>query len=471
MIIASAFALCLATLALGQTDSTANTCARSYEVQSGDTCDGISAANNVSTYQLYTLNTDINDSCSNLWVGQTLCLGLSEGDCQTTYVVESGDYCWLIATNHGIDTETLLSNNPQVSSDCSNIYPGEVLCVSPEKLVNVEPDPSTTSTTSTTSTSVSETSTTSPTTTTSASDTASVRGTASITTTSGRASNAPGKHNGGKKGADNHDQGHKDEGKHEDSKKDGEDYGDDGQCRSLEAISKIIQYPLEKLIIKMFAPVVALAFAGFALAQSTIPGCARDYTVQEGDYCDKISAAHNVSSYQLAVSNYQTVNDGCTNLAVGQVICLGLTGADCATTYSVQSGDYCDLIASNNGINSTMLMTNNPQIDDNCYNLYVGQVLCVSKDVLVTPPPAGWTPPGSTLDDADFGSSDDVSDNTGSTTTTTTAPATTTTKAADKSTGKTSDDTKDDTKDDSKDDSKDNEEEQEEDDDDDCEDY
>lgn len=212
----------------------------------------------------------------------------------------------------------------------------------------------------------------------------------------------------------------------------------------------------------MLAPVFALVFAGFAAAQSTIPGCAREYTVQAGDYCDAISAAHNVSSYQLAVSNYQTINDGCTNLAVGQVICLGETGADCATTYSVKTGDYCDLIASNNGINSTLLMTNNPQIDDNCYNLYVGEVLCVAKDVLVTPPPAGWTPPGSTLDDGDFVSGDDVTDNSASTTTTTTtAPATTTTKASSsKSTDNKSDDVKD------------NEEEDDtEDDDDDCEDY
>ncbi|KAG9042174.1 hypothetical protein FS837_011194 [Tulasnella sp. UAMH 9824] len=233
MIFASTFALLLASLAVAQADSNANSCARSYEVQSGDTCDGISAANNVSTYQLYTLNTDINDSCSNLWIGQTLCLGLSEGDCQTTYVVASGDYCWLIATNHGIDTETLLSNNPQVNSDCSNIYPGEVLCVSSEKLVTspTVPDSSTTttSTTSSTTTSASETSTTSSTTTASASDTASVRDSASITTTSARASGTPGKHNGGKKGTDNH----KEEGKHKDDKKDDDDFAEDGQCRSF----------------------------------------------------------------------------------------------------------------------------------------------------------------------------------------------------------------------------------------------
>ncbi|KAG8945535.1 hypothetical protein FRC04_000738 [Tulasnella sp. 424] len=228
----------------------------------------------------------------------------------------------------------------------------------------------------------------------------------------------------------------------------------------------------------MFAPVVALVFAGLVAAQSTIPGCARDYTVQEGDYCDAISAAKNVSSYQLAVSNYQTINDGCTNLVPGEVICLGETGADCATTYSVQSGDYCDLIASNHGINSTLLMTNNPQIDENCYNLYIGQVLCVANQVLVTPPPAGWTPPGSNLDDGDFTSDDGTTDNsdnsnnsdsnnsgsTGTTTTpaaanttpaptttTTTTKAATTTKAS--STDKSSDDnTSTDDADDSEDD-------------------
>jgi len=150
----------------------------------------------------------------------------------------------------------------------------------------------------------------------------------------------------------------------------------------------------------MFSVLATLfSAAAFVAAQST---CTRSYTVQEGDYCDAISAAHNSSTYQLAVSNYQTINDGCTNLVPEQLLCLGLTGQDCQTTYIVQENDYCDLIAGNFGINSTLLMTNNPQIDDNCYNLYVGEVLCVANSVLVTPAPAGWTLPGSNLDDGSF---------------------------------------------------------------------
>ncbi|KAG8945534.1 hypothetical protein FRC04_000737 [Tulasnella sp. 424] len=236
MILTSTFALLLATFAVGQTDTSASSCARTYEVQSGDTCDAISAANNVSTYQLYTLNTDINDSCSNLSVGQTLCLGLAENDCQTTYVVESGDYCWLIATNYGIDTETLLSNNPQVNSDCSNIYPGEVLCVSAEKLVTSPTDDggSSTSTTSTTSsTSVSSTSTTSSTTTSSSSNTVSASSPVSTTTASASAVHTPAKHNGGKKGTDNHNEGHKEDSKHRGNKKEDAEDAEDGQCRSV----------------------------------------------------------------------------------------------------------------------------------------------------------------------------------------------------------------------------------------------
>ena len=76
-----------------------------------------------------------------------------------------------------------------------------------------------------------------------------------------------------------------------------------------------------------------------------------------------------INSYQLAVSNWPVLNEACSNLEVGQSLCLGLTGQDCKTTYEVQQGDYCDLISSKNSINTTMLMANNPQISDNCWNL------------------------------------------------------------------------------------------------------
>ncbi|KAF8995623.1 hypothetical protein BDQ17DRAFT_1310833 [Cyathus striatus] len=107
-------------------------CDRQYVVRLGDVCDAISAAQNVSTYQLATANAGIiNSDCSNLSEGETLCLGIQGQDCNQVSVVQSGDSCPGIASAAGISVATLLSNNPNIASDCTNIYPGEVLCVAP----------------------------------------------------------------------------------------------------------------------------------------------------------------------------------------------------------------------------------------------------------------------------------------------------------------------------------------------------
>jgi LysM repeat protein len=119
--------------------------------------------------------------------------------------------------------------------------------------------------------------------------------------------------------------------------------------------------------------------------------CVREYAVKEGDYCDKISAAQGVSTYQLAVINYGIVNEDCTNITPGQKICLGYQGEDCTTVYTVVKGDTCDAIATTHNINTTLLYENNPQIDAECSNIYVGEVLCVASKVIV-PPPAGDKP-------------------------------------------------------------------------------
>lgn len=137
----------------------------------------------------------------------------------------------------------------------------------------------------------------------------------------------------------------------------------------------------------MFAQVFAGAFVAVLAAQSAVAGCARTYTVQEGDYCDKISAANNVSTYQLAVVN-PTIDPGCGNLLPGQTLCLGNTGEDCSETYPVQVDDTCDSIMANHGLNSTLLFANNPQIHQACDNIYTGEVLCVANAVHVPTAPA-----------------------------------------------------------------------------------
>jgi hypothetical protein len=111
--------------------------------------------------------------------------------------------------------------------------------------------------------------------------------------------------------------------------------------------------------------------------------CNRQYTVKAGDTCDSIGAANNASTYQLLTIWSPTVDSECSNLKVGAQLCLGYAGEDCSNTYVVQSGDTCGQVAQNHGLNSTILNLNNPQLDDQCSNLYIGEVICVSNTVQV----------------------------------------------------------------------------------------
>ncbi|KAJ4474446.1 hypothetical protein J3R30DRAFT_3509162 [Lentinula aciculospora] len=138
----------------------------------------------------------------------------------------------------------------------------------------------------------------------------------------------------------------------------------------------------------MFSPLaVAVIVLPLFLHSVNAQSCTRNYTVQDGDTCDSISAAQNVSTYQLATVNSGVIDSTCSNLQVGTSLCLGYEGEDCTTTYAVVAQDTCDSIYSTYGINSTLLYGNNPQIDPSCDNIYVGEVLCVASTIAA--PPAG----------------------------------------------------------------------------------
>jgi len=123
------------------------------------------------------------------------------------------------------------------------------------------------------------------------------------------------------------------------------------------------------------AAFIVLPFVAQALAQKQ---CARSYTVKDGQICDGIASDMNVSTYQLSASN-PSINADCSNLAAGMQLCLGYVGEDCTTNYKVVSGDTCEQIAANHNINTTILYVNNPQVQaDNCTQLYIGEMLCVA---------------------------------------------------------------------------------------------
>ncbi|KAJ7252272.1 hypothetical protein C8J57DRAFT_667100 [Mycena rebaudengoi] len=108
-------------------------------------------------------------------------------------------------------------------------------------------------------------------------------------------------------------------------------------------------------------------------------GCTQTYTVVSGDTCSAIESRTGISDAQLHALN-PTINSGCTNLQVGQNLCLsggGGGGGGCAQTYTVVSGDTCSAIESRTGISDAQLHALNPTINSGCTNLQVGQTLCV----------------------------------------------------------------------------------------------
>ncbi|KAF5374262.1 hypothetical protein D9758_004709 [Tetrapyrgos nigripes] len=122
---------------------------------------------------------------------------------------------------------------------------------------------------------------------------------------------------------------------------------------------------------------VALLLASFTNAQFGPSQCARNYTVKPGDVCDAISAAQHSSTFQLANANKGVIDANCTNLQVGEIICLGLLGKDCTDT-TVVGGSNCEAITTNAGIPLSTLLHNNPNVLDGCTNIYPEEVLCTS---------------------------------------------------------------------------------------------
>ena len=154
----------------------------------------------------------------------------------------------------------------------------------------------------------------------------------------------------------------------------------------------------------MFAKsTLAIASLALFLQGAYAADCARKYTVKAGDYCDTISAANKASTYQLGALNAGVINERCSNLVPGQEICLGTTEVDCQDTIVVIPGHTCAAIWKEAGADKDAFFANNPQVEKDCKNIYVDEVLCVSKtsnpppkpDVPIHtgPPPSEAVPP------------------------------------------------------------------------------
>jgi spore germination protein YaaH len=83
-------------------------------------------------------------------------------------------------------------------------------------------------------------------------------------------------------------------------------------------------------------------------APTPTPVCASTYTVQSGDYCNAIAITHNVSTF--SIMNLNVIDLQCSNLLAGATICLD---KPCAL-YEVQPLDTWETILAN--FNGTMTL-------------------------------------------------------------------------------------------------------------------
>lgn len=107
---------------------------RTYTTVKGDTCDIIALKYNVSSASIFTGNSDIIASCSQLPAGVTLCIPLS---CSPLYQLQLNDTCISIAEQNNIGYYDLAKFNPWIKSDCSNLHIasevyGKMLCLAPQ---------------------------------------------------------------------------------------------------------------------------------------------------------------------------------------------------------------------------------------------------------------------------------------------------------------------------------------------------
>ncbi|ORY25807.1 hypothetical protein BCR39DRAFT_277723 [Naematelia encephala] len=130
---------------------------------------------------------------------------------------------------------------------------------------------------------------------------------------------------------------------------------------------------------KTFATALFAAIP-FISAVLAIDGCTRNATVQSGDTCDSISHKYGVSTFQLALVNEASINENCDNLTPNQIVCLGVQGQDCQKTYTVVANDTCAWVEEMYGMPNGTLYANNPQINGECNNIYIGEVLCVDTE-------------------------------------------------------------------------------------------
>ncbi|KAI5865101.1 carbohydrate-binding module family 50 protein [Durotheca rogersii] len=120
-------------------------CTEIYTVLAGDRCiDIIAKYGSAFTLQeFYSWNPQVNSACTNLYIGQQVCVGVGTtptgcaaptmpglaAECTSCYQVVEGDTCWVVVAKTGVTLGNFYSWNPSINADCTNLLLGYNYCV------------------------------------------------------------------------------------------------------------------------------------------------------------------------------------------------------------------------------------------------------------------------------------------------------------------------------------------------------
>ena len=137
----------------------ASNCNEFYYVVSGDGCWAIANDHGIALDDFYAWNPAVGSDCSGLEAEVYVCVGVSQtaspttttmassttssaaivtptptqsgmvDGCKSFYYVVSGDGCWSIANDHGIELADFYDWNPAVGTDCASLWPDYYVCV------------------------------------------------------------------------------------------------------------------------------------------------------------------------------------------------------------------------------------------------------------------------------------------------------------------------------------------------------
>ncbi|KAI5198887.1 hypothetical protein E4T38_07283 [Aureobasidium subglaciale] len=376
------------------------TCAgRLVDIPSGSTCDAVAAANNISTWQLLSTNGLIG-GCVDFPTSGALCVS---GTCKTHKVEPGedclqlvyqfeGDTCAHISVAKAISLDDFYFLNPEINSNCTNLYLNYSYCVQPVGDISSYAGYGIGAVTS----GVTEVSSTKVTGTPTAFDTLpdATMATLNVEPTSGYLFALA---NG--------------------TRGDCEEYTDNiygaVDCAYINpgvATTDLTSWnpslsPYSCTLVNetRYCTILgdAYVYANYTedtpytpgpanAAKSSTASCYSWYSVQSGDNCSSIEAEFGINLAQFYHWN-PSINQDCTGLQEVAAYCVlgedlpegsppGPTqvgiASDCQDYYVVESGDGCQSIADASQITVTQLEAWNPAIGSDCKNLQPGYALC-----------------------------------------------------------------------------------------------